>query len=156
MKVQTLRESLSSCENNNDKKKKKSKGEMIKSFFGHDKDEDGMNRTSRRSILVVSQHQQSFFGRINLDDDSDVKISKHKSSRMNKNLRFFDVEIREYSVAVSDNPTVRSGAGMEVRISISTYMFSKKPASFVHNICLFYMNVIELHSYHTIHFSSHT
>ena len=121
MKVQTLRESLSSCEDHNNKKKKKSKGDMIKSFFGHlHNEEDGMNRTSRRSILVVSQHQQSFFGRINLDDDSDVKISKHKSSRKNKNLRFFDVEIREYSVAVSDNPTVRSGAGMEVRISIST------------------------------------
>ena len=88
---------------------------------------------------------------MNIDDDSDIKISEHKSLRKNKNLRFFDVEIREYSVAVSDNPTVRSGAGMEVRISISTVH-----VSFVHNVCLCYMNVIELHSYHTIHFSSHT
>jgi len=50
MKVCTLAESLDSCVKN-DKKKRKSRGEMIKSFFGKIKEEDEMSRTSRGSIL---------------------------------------------------------------------------------------------------------
>ena len=84
-------------------------------------DNNNDKKTIRRSILASLRHQQK--KHMNIDDDSDVKISEHKSLRKNKNLRFFDVEIREYSVAVSDNPTVRSGAGMEVRIYL-LYMFS--------------------------------
>lgn len=50
MKVCTLKESIDSCAKN-DKKKRKSRGEMIKSFFGKIEEEDVMNRTSRGSIL---------------------------------------------------------------------------------------------------------
>ena len=62
----------------------------------------------KRGELLTSTHKQSAVR--GFLEDSYAK-THHNSPK----LRFFDVEIREYAVTASDNPTVRSGTGLEVR-----------------------------------------
>ena len=112
MKVCTLAESLDSCAKN-DKKKRKSRGEMIKSFFGKIKEEDEINRTSRGSILrsTSSRHR----GNRALRKSNSLQLEDNIAAAMTydlKRLRFFDVEVREYSVTVSDILS-SSGTGMQ-------------------------------------------
>ena len=113
MKVNTLRESLDSCAKNDKKKKRKSRGEMIKSFFGKIEEEDVMNRTSRGSILrstSTRNNRNRALGKSNslhLDDNIAAAVAYDS-----KRLRFFDVEVREYSVTVSDISS--SGTGLQV------------------------------------------
>jgi len=111
MKVNTLRESLDSCAKN-DKEKRKSRGEMIKSFFGMIKKEDEINRTSRGSILRSTSTRNRALGKSNslqLEDNIAAAVAYDS-----KRLRFFDVEVREYSVTVSDISS--SGTGMQASI----------------------------------------
>ena len=142
MKVCTLAESLDSCAKN-DKKKRKSRGEMIKSFFGKIEEEDVMNRTSRGSILrsTSSRHR----GNRALGKSNSLQLEDNIAAAMaydSKRLRFFDVEVREYSVTVSDISS--SGTGMQV----STQCL------YVHKMCAHddvFTFCIMLYSHHYLH-----
>ena len=92
MKVPTQRSSISSCERPNPKKKKHNQHSVTRS-------------------RLLSDLQKSF-RRKNLNlDESLPKVSPERPST----VRFFDVEVREYGVTVSDNPGVRAGVALEVR-----------------------------------------
>ena len=111
MKVCTLVESLDSCAKN-DKKKRKSRGEMIRSFFGKIKEEDEINRTSRSSILRSTSTRHR--GNRALGKSNSLQLEDNIAAAVaydSKRLRFFDVEVREYSVTVSDISS--SGTGMQ-------------------------------------------
>ncbi|KAL7545642.1 hypothetical protein ACHAWF_018327 [Thalassiosira exigua] len=66
------------------------------------------HRTWRASRLLSTRTQKEFRGGVDLDDDGQIATSPHAS------LRFFDVEVREYAVVVSDNPGVRAGVALEL------------------------------------------
>ena len=85
---------------------------LIKSFFGKIEEEDVMNRTSRGSILrsTSSRHR----GNRALGKSNSLQLEDNIAAAMaydSKRLRFFDVEVREYSVTVSDISS--SGTGMQ-------------------------------------------
>lgn len=91
LKVPTLKDSISSCNRPKQKQKK------------HDP----------RSSRLLSVHLQSAFRTKKLDlDQSNSKAT----TRRPNSVRFFDVEVREYGIAVSDNPGVKAGVALEVRV----------------------------------------
>lgn len=121
MAVKTQRESISSC----CRRQKRSKAEMILSFLGY-LDEDSLSRTRRCSLLSSTHNQRGFRTRtgINLDES----IVEGKSSA---GVRFFDVEVREYEVIASDNPSVLSGVALEVR---EMHLREQETTAFCHSV----------------------
>ena len=66
---------------------------------------------SSRASKFLSTRKMMNFREHNLDlDRSSSKVKPERSS----SLRFFDVEVREYDVTVSDNPGVKSGVAIEL------------------------------------------
>lgn len=92
LKVSTQKESLSSCDRPKMKKNKKS-------------------TSTRSSMLMGTRLQKSFHTKTKLDLD---KSLPQATPERPTTLRFFDVEVREYGVSVSDNPGVKSGVALEL------------------------------------------
>ena len=68
-------------------------------------------KMSSRASKFLSTRKMMNFREHNLDlDRSSSKVKPERSS----SLRFFDVEVREYDVTVSDNPGVKSGVAIEL------------------------------------------
>mmetsp|Transcript_39309 Transcript_39309/g.82664 ORF Transcript_39309/g.82664 Transcript_39309/m.82664 type:complete len:322 (+) Transcript_39309:229-1194(+) len=69
-----------------------------------------LNHVSTRLSHLLNARRQISFRRSNLDlDSSNPMVYPEKNE-----LRFFDVEVREYDVTVSDNPGVRAGVAIEL------------------------------------------
>ena len=73
------------------------------------------NKSPTRSSKFLSMRKMRNFRLKNLDLDKSLAKVEPAVGSSNK-LRFFDVEVREYEVAVSDNPGVKSGVAIEVSI----------------------------------------
>ena len=102
MKVSTQRDSLSERP-----KKKHNHHHTFQS--GKSTDTTG----NRRSGMLKARILKSFHHKLDLDQD--VSMGKANRNAESKSLlRFFDVEVREYEVTVSDNPGVKAGVAIEV------------------------------------------
>jgi len=94
MKVSTQRNSLNSSTDSSNRRRSQMKKKM-----------------SSRASKFLSTRKMMNFREHNLDlDRSSSKVKPERSS----SLRFFDVEVREYDVTVSDNPGVKSGVAIEL------------------------------------------
>lgn len=101
MKVNTQSNSLSnSSENKIDKRKQLQ--------------DQKKNKSPTRSSKFLSMRKMRNFRVKNLDLDK--SLAKGEPAGSSNKLRFFDVEVREYEVTVSDNPGVKSGVAIEVSI----------------------------------------
>ena len=102
MKVNTQSNSLSNSSKNKIDKRKQLQDQK-------------KNKTPTRSSKFLSMRKMRNFRLKNLDLDKSLAKVEPAVGSSNK-LRFFDVEVREYEVTVSDNPGVKSGVAIEVSI----------------------------------------
>ena len=103
MKVNTQSNSLSySSENKIDKRKQLQ--------------DQKKNKSPTRSSKFLSMRKMRNFRLKSLDLDKSLAKGEPAVGSSTNKLRFFDVEVREYEVTVSDNPGVKSGVAIEVSI----------------------------------------